>query len=162
MPWARGNRIAAILGVVRTTFVAFAALVALAGCGGDGGDRGGTDRETRSVTLEERTATLPREDRPNPVPPSHCPPDASNCRTARGRVIYVEAVDPDGDGDAHFVLASRQSVTAPGITVIDVERDMRPRRLPRDGDEVSAAGPVYRGSHGQRQIEATELHVRRR
>jgi hypothetical protein len=28
-------------------------------------------------------------------------------------------------------------------------------------DRLSAAGPVYRGSYGQRQIEAVELHVAR-
>jgi hypothetical protein len=68
-------------------------------------------------------------------------------------------VDPDGDGDAHFVLASRQSVTLPGITVIDVEKNLRPHPLPGLGDRVSAAGPVYPGSYGQHQIQATEVHV---
>jgi hypothetical protein len=46
--------------------------------------------------------------------------------------------------------------------VIDVERELRPRRLPRAGELVSAAGPVFGGSHGQRQIQATELHYQRR
>jgi hypothetical protein len=77
-------------------------------------------------------------------------------------VLYVERVDPDGDGDAHFVLASRQSITAPGISVIDVNRSLRPSPLPGRGDRLSAAGPVYRGSYGQRQIEAIELNVARR
>jgi hypothetical protein len=54
------------------------------------------------------------------------------------------------------------SVTAPGISVIDVSRGLRPDPLPRFGDLVSAAGPVYRGSYGQRQIEATEFHLSRR
>ncbi len=73
-----------------------------------------------------------------------------------GRVLYVEAVDPDGDGDAHYVLAGG-SVTAPGITVVDVRVGLRPARLPGRGERVSAAGPVYTGSFGQRQIEATEV-----
>jgi hypothetical protein len=90
-----------------------------------------------------------------------CPQDAQNCRSARGTVIYVEAVDPDGDGDAHFVLASSDSVTAPGLTVIDCEKPLRPHPLPRIGDRIAAAGPVYRGSHGQRQIQATQLRVAR-
>jgi hypothetical protein len=76
-------------------------------------------------------------------------------------VTYVEAVDRDGDGDAHLVLISRQGVTAPGISVIDVRRELRPRPLPRIGDRVSAAGPVYHGSYGQRQIEAVDVHVAR-
>jgi hypothetical protein len=85
-----------------------------------------------------------------------CPPDAGNCAAVTGRVLYVEAVDPDGDGDAHYVLAGG-SVTAPGITVVDVRVGLRPARLPGRGERVSAAGPVYTGSFGQRQIEATEV-----
>jgi hypothetical protein len=92
---------------------------------------------------------------------AHCPSKASNCSAASGRILYVERVDPDGDGDAHFVLASREGVTGPGISVIDVKRSLRPFPLPGPGDRISAAGPVYRGSYGQRQIEAVELHVAR-
>jgi hypothetical protein len=98
---------------------------------------------------------------PPPVDRAKCPANAGNCRSATGVVLYVERVDPDGDGDAHFVLASRQSITAPGISVIDVKRSLRPSPLPGRGDRLSAAGPVYRGSYGQRQIEAIELNVAR-
>jgi hypothetical protein len=124
-------------------------LVAAAGCSSD---------EQRG----EREASPPH-DPPSPAPLARasCSPDASNCRTASGRIVYVERVDPDGDGDAHFVLASRESITGPGISVIDVKRSLRPSPLPGRGDRLSAAGPVYRGSYGQRQIEATELHVAR-
>jgi hypothetical protein len=73
----------------------------------------------------------------------------------------VERVDPDGDGDAHFVLASRQSISAPGISVIDVRKGLRPKPLPGPGDTLSAAGPVFRGSYGQRQIEAVAVEVGR-
>jgi hypothetical protein len=99
--------------------------------------------------------------KPATVRRAHCAADAENCAAATGRVIYVEAVDPDGDGDAHYVLAGA-SVTAPGLSVIDVGPQLRPRRLPRPGDLVSAAGPVFTGSHGQRQIEAVEIHHQRR
>lgn len=106
----------------------------------------------------------PERDRPPPRWPkrARCAPAAANCTAARGTVLYVERVDPDGDGDAHLVLASADSVTGPGITAIDIERSLRPHPLPELGDRVSAAGPVYRGSYGQRQIQATELHVARR
>lgn len=57
------------------------------------------------------------------------------------------------------MLLSRQSVTAPGISVIDVAPELRPHPLPGAGETLSAAGPVYRGSHGQRQIQATEVAV---
>jgi hypothetical protein len=106
-------------------------------------------------------AKLP-EPRPEPKPrPSHCPPAEANCRTASGRILYLEAVDPDGDGDAHFVLTVSKGVTLPGISVIDVAKGMRPHPLPRPGDLLSAAGRLARGSYGQRQIQATELHVAR-
>jgi hypothetical protein len=95
---------------------------------------------------------------PKPLPQAHCPSGLANCREASGRIIYVERVDPDGDGDAHFVLLSSESVTAPGLTVVDVKRSLRPSPLPGPGERLSAAGPVYRGSHGQRQIQAIEVH----
>jgi hypothetical protein len=94
--------------------------------------------------------------------PATCPPDTANCRTASGRILYVERVDPDGDGDAHFVLVSRESITGPGLSVIDVKKSLRPSPLPGPGDWISAAGPVYKGSHGQSQIEAVRLRVARR
>jgi hypothetical protein len=93
---------------------------------------------------------------PDPV---HCSADATNCASATGEIVYVETVDPDGDGDAHFVLAGSESITAPGITVIDVAEHLRPHPLPGVGETLSAAGPIYRGSYGQRQIEATEVLV---
>jgi hypothetical protein len=94
--------------------------------------------------------------------PVRCPAAASNCESASGRIVYVERLDADGDGDAHFVLLSREAVTAPGISVIDVAEELRPHPLPRPGDTLAAAGPVHRGSYGQRQIQATEIRVERR
>jgi hypothetical protein len=91
--------------------------------------------------------------------PPACDPGAANCSAASGTIVYVERVDPDGDGDAHFVLLSDQGITAPGISVIDVARELRPDPLPGPGDLVAAAGPVYPGSYGQHQIQATEVRV---
>jgi len=125
----------------------------LAGCGGS---------DPAPEPARPAATATPPEPAPNPtVRHAHCDPGLANCAVATGRVIYVEKVDPDGDGDAHYVLAGGK-VTAPGISVIDVEKDMRPRRLPKPGELVSAAGPVYTGSYGQKQIEATELHHQRR
>jgi hypothetical protein len=145
-----------------------AALLLAGGCFGgddDGGDPGRADRADRTAPAGsapaqggERAEAPPRTDR---LEPARCPPDLSNCRTASGRIVYVERVDPDGDGDAHFVLSSRQAITLPGLSVIDVKRSLRPDPLPGPGDRISAAGPVYRGSYGQKQIEAIELHVAR-
>ncbi len=90
---------------------------------------------------------------------ARCPQGLAGCRTADGRIVAVERRDPDGDGDAHFILISDEGITAPGISVVDVRRDLRPSPLPGPGDRLSAAGPVYRGSRGQRQIEAVEVHA---
>ncbi len=108
--------------------------------------------------------------RPNPNPPdrtkpaetvtpSHCEPGRPACRTTEGRVVYVERVDPDGDGDAHFVIRDPQGITLRGLTAIDVRKGLRPEPLPGPGDLISAAGPVQTGSYGQSQIHALELHV---
>ena len=126
-------------------------LLAIAGCGEAAVD---APRPAPSASAEapRERATVRRAD---------CGADAAGCAAVTGRVLYVEAVDADGDGDAHYVLAGGD-VTAPGLSVIDVGRDLRPRRLPRAGELVSAAGPVFTGSYGQRQIEAVELHHQRR
>jgi hypothetical protein len=136
-------------------------LAAVAGCGGDDARAPRTSAEATprpaatAPPRPHRRAARPRVER------ARCDAGAANCAAATGRVIYIERVDPDGDGDAHYVLAGGH-VTAPGLSVIDVERELRPRRLPRIGDVVSAAGPVYKGSYGQRQIEAVELHYQPR
>jgi hypothetical protein len=127
-----------------------------AGCGDDDGS-GPSPESDQQGQVSEGKRSQPRDELS--VEPVPCPADLENCRSASGRIVYVERVDPDGDGDAHFVLASRQSVTFPGISVIDVRKDLRPHPLPGVGDEVSAAGPVFRGSYGQRQIQAIELRV---
>jgi hypothetical protein len=93
------------------------------------------------------------------VPRSHCPADVAGCKTVRGTVIYVERVDPDGDGDLHVVVDAG-SHTLAGMTAIDVAPELRPRRDPRVGDRASAAGPLQTGSYGQSQIHALEFHVR--
>ena len=88
-----------------------------------------------------------------------CPRALRGCRTAIGRVVLVESVDADGDGDLHVVLAGRDGITVPGFTAVDVRRGLRPRRDPRVGQLVTAAGQVQRGSYGQRQIHAVSFRV---
>jgi hypothetical protein len=89
---------------------------------------------------------------------ARCDDGVPDCRAIRGTVIYVERVDPDGDGDLHVVL-NAGSITLPGMTAVDVAPELRPRRDPRIGDRASAAGPVEKGSYGQSQIHALEFHV---
>ena len=102
---------------------------------------------------------------PGPRVPSlrkaRCPEGAeAPCRAVRGRIVYVERVDPDGDGDLHVVVADG-SITAPGLTSIDVRPGLRPVRDPRVGDVATAAGPVQRGSIGQPQVHALVFRVAR-
>jgi hypothetical protein len=125
------------------------AALLLAGCAGDPG----------------RAEPAPSPPQPHPPPAAleraRCPTGLPECRTASGRIIYVERVDSDGDGDAHFILLSRDSITGPGISTIAVKRSLRPKPLPGPGDRLSAAGFVFHGRFGQRQIEAVEVHVAR-
>jgi hypothetical protein len=112
--------------------------------------------------------TTPPEDRPSAEdsrPPrepriraARCPKQAANCAWAVGRVIYIESVDPDGDGDLHVVV-NGGGISLPGLTAVDVRPGLRPRRDPRPGDRVTAAGPVQRGSFGQDQIHALQFRV---
>lgn len=130
----------------------FVLLFALAGCGANEADD--PEREPG------RAQANPPELTESPaLPPPRCPSDVAECRETEGRIIYVERVDPDGDGDAHFVIADLQSITLPGATAIDVRKGLRPHPLPGPGDLVSAAGPVQTGSYGQRQIHALEFNV---
>jgi hypothetical protein len=146
---------------VKGVVLVLLALVAMAsGCSDD--DPAPVPATPPAPATERPSSERPAPERPAPrLEATRCPPDLTNCKSARGRIVYVERVDPDGDGDAHFVLASRQSITLPGLSVIDVRKDLRPHPLPGVGDRISAAGPVYRGSYGQKQIEAIELHVAR-
>ncbi|HEX2085785.1 MAG TPA: hypothetical protein VHF89_08890 [Solirubrobacteraceae bacterium] len=108
-----------------------------------------------------RTAEPPR---PEPREPrlrrARCPRGVAGCRAVAGRVVFVEAVDPDGDGDLHVVIADG-GISLPGLTAVDVRPGLRPRRDPRVGDLATAAGPVQTGSYGQAQIHALRFAVQR-
>jgi hypothetical protein len=137
-----------------------AALLATVGCGASAEPPRGASRAPNASAETPNGSPEPRRAHPT-VARAHCAAGAGNCAAVTGRVLYVESVDPDGDGDAHYVLAGGH-VTAPGLSVIDVEQTLRPQRLPHPGELVSAAGPVFTGSYGQHQIEAVELHHERR
>ena len=138
---------------------ALGAALPLAGCGGwpepETAERREPQRRPGQEPAREPTP------RPQTVEPARCPAEVAECAEAEGRVVYVEAVDPDGDGDAHFVILDAQSITLPGFTAIDVEKSLRPEPLPGVGDLVSAAGPVQTGSYDQSQIHALEFNVAR-
>ena len=131
------------------------ALVLLVGC------VSGTDEiaKPRTKPNNDTSRGLAEDRASEKVAPAYCPPGHPACRTTEGRIVYVERVDPDGDGDAHFVVVDPQGITLPGVTAIDVRAGLRPHPLPGVGDRISAAGPVQTGSYGQDQIHALEVHV---
>lgn len=152
------GRLSLRAGVERGALLCAGLLIVISGCGSTAGTTDSTVRQPKAV---ERSS--PREHRDKTaaarVAPSHCQPGLPSCRTTKGRIVYVERVDPDGDGDAHFVVVDPQGITLPGLTAIDVRKGLRPHPLPGPGDLLSAAGPVQTGSYGQSQIHALELHV---
>ena len=131
--------------------------VVLAGCGGDGDapPRAATPTPTPTPTATPRPARERRLARPR------CREEVPDCRSTSGRIVYVERVDPDGDGDLHVVVSDRRGVTLRGLTAIDVSKDLRPRRDPRIGERAAAMGPVQTGSYGQSQIHALVFRTRR-
>ena len=116
--------------------------------------------DVRSEGSDAREEGRGEERRRRRVPRVRCPRGVPRCLSVRGQVAFVESVDPDGDGDLHVVLLGG-NVTAPGLTAVDIRPGLRPRRDPRVGDVVSAAGPVQRGSFGQDQIHALRVRFAR-
>jgi hypothetical protein len=147
---------------VRPLTIALLALAFLTGCGSRNPPT--TDQETpkpQKPVHSRGFRVFGDRGGSQTVEPSHCPVGHPACRVTVGRIVYVERVDADGDGDAHFVIRDPQGITLPGLTAIDVRAGLRPHPLPGPGDLISAAGPVQTGSYGQSQIHALELHVAR-
>jgi hypothetical protein len=128
--------------------LAAAVLFALPGRGDSDGER------PAAAAAPEPTATAAPKPQVTRVPRVHC----VGCVSVHGRILYAERVDPDGDGDLHVVVLDG-SVTAPGVTAVDVRRGLRPPRDPRPGELFSAAGPVQPGSYGQSQIHALKVRA---
>ena len=117
----------------------------LAACGGDEwSDAPAVPGEPRADTAATAEQTFVK-DKPLRIRAARCPAGAANCSWAVGRVIYIESVDPDGDGDLHVVAIKTkgEAVTGGGLVVFDVAKDVRPRRDPNAGDLVTGAGPVF-------------------
>ena len=131
------------------------------------GGCGGSDAPPRAeipTPAPARTATPTPQATPRParrLRAPRCRPEVPECARVSGRIVYVERVDPDGDGDLHVVVTDRQGVTLAGLTSIDVSKDLRPRRDPRVGERAAAMGPVQTGSYGQSQIHALVFRTRR-
>lgn len=143
----------------RALAVGWAVAMALVTASGCSQIEAKTDSDREAPVVERPPSHKRAKPASQSVAPSHCPPGLPSCRSTEGRIVYVERVDPDGDGDAHFVVVDPQGITLPGLTAIDVRKGLRPDPLPGTDDLISAAGPVQTGSYGQSQIHALELHV---
>jgi len=132
-------------------------VVALAGCGGgDAPTR--TPAKRPSATAAPSASPKPRQAR---LRAASCRAEVPDCARVSGRIVYVERVDPDGDGDLHVVVTDPRGVTLPGLTSIDVSKELRPPRDPRVGERAAAMGPVQTGSFDQSQIHALVFRTRR-
>jgi len=139
---------------------ALALVLAAGGCGGsDAPPRAETPTRAPARTATPRPEATPRPARRLRAP--RCRAEVPDCARVSGRIVYVERVDPDGDGDLHVVVTDRHGVTLAGLTSIDVSKDLRPRRDPEVGERAAAMGPVQTGSYGQSQIHALVFRTRR-
>jgi len=141
--------------VTRRALAVAVVAMAAAGCGG----APEKPRSSATPTPDATPTAAPRSERALKRP--RCRPDVPMCRSTSGRIVFVERVDPDGDGDLHVVVADRRGVTLRGLTAIDVSKELRPRRDPRIGERAAAMGPVQTGSFGQSQIHALVFRTRR-
>jgi hypothetical protein len=69
------------------------------------------------------------------------------CARVRGRVVWREQSDPDGDGDRHIVVLSRMRLRVVKLTA-------QSGAMPALGSEVEAVGFTTVGSSGEREIVA--------
>ncbi len=87
---------------------------------------------------------------PAPRAALRCAPgDGEGCVAASGRVLWVPRSDRRDRREAlHLLLLSRDSVAAPGITLVKIDPGMRPPRTPSPGRWVSVVGVPHVGSNG--------------
>ncbi|MEA2178210.1 MAG: hypothetical protein QOG77_1507 [Solirubrobacteraceae bacterium] len=139
--------------------LAAAVALALAGCGGgDAPERAPAARPSATAAPSATPEPAPRRTR---LRAPRCRDEVPDCARVSGRIVYVERVDPDGDGDLHVVVTDPRGVTLPGLTSIDVSKELRPRRDPQVGERAAAMGPVQTGSFDQSQIHALIFRTRR-
>lgn len=74
------------------------------------------------------------------------------CARVSGRVVLVEDVDSDGDGDRHLVLVSRLRPR-----IVKLARDFPLERLPRRGSVVRATGVLLKGASGREELKAATI-----
>jgi hypothetical protein len=147
---------------VKLAAVALVVVVAAFALWPRGDDAPERPRVEATATAAPTATPRPQRRARRPLARPPCRDGVPGCASTSGRIVYVERVDPDGDGDLHVVVTDRRGVTLRGLTAIDVSKDLRPRRDPRIGEQAAAMGPVQTGSYGQSQIHALTFRTRRR
>jgi hypothetical protein len=79
--------------------------------------------------------------------------DEASCVHVRGRVVWVEHHDPDGDGDRHLLVMARRR-----IHIVKVARALPIGHLPGVGDRIDAVGYDAIGGHGRTELDALRLN----
>ena len=76
------------------------------------------------------------------------------CARVRGRVVYVQRSDPDGDGDAHAVVVAGARPVVVKFRAPAGRPETPQRALPRLGQRIEVDGTVSGGRYGVRVVEA--------
>jgi hypothetical protein len=95
----------------------------------------------------ERQATAPAWTRPcwDHATDDGDPP----CVHVKGRIVWIQRHDPDGDGDRHFIVMARLHPR-----IVKISREFHLPHLPRIGSSIDAVGYVARGGSGHDEVEA--------
>ena len=78
--------------------------------------------------------------------------DKAECQHVRGRVVWIQKRDPDGDGDRHLLVVDRLHPR-----IVKLSRALGVDRLPRIGDRVDAVGWAMYGGSGRPEINTQRL-----
>jgi len=138
----RGRRIAAVLLVVAVALCATVVAVLAAGA---------FDRYPRTALL------WPRQQARAPAWTRPCWPtarwtDKAECQHVRGRVVWIQKHDPDGDGDRHLLVIDRLHPR-----IVKLSRALGVARVPPIGARIDAVGWAMFGASGRPEINTQRL-----
>jgi hypothetical protein len=75
--------------------------------------------------------------------------DDATCARVKGRVVWIQRHDPDGDGDRHLIVMVHFHPR-----IVKVARDLPMSRLPRLGTRIEAVGYLLVGGSGRPEIDS--------
>jgi hypothetical protein len=135
----RRRRISLTVAAVLFVLAAVAALVA---------SRGVYATYPRSALLSS-SQQLRAPDWTEPCWPTARWTDKRTCARVRGRVVWVQKHDADGDGDRHLLVVDRFD-----SKIVKLTTGLALPRLPRIGAQVDAVGWLMRGGSGHIELNA--------